>query len=77
MNQTERRDIAIGATRSYIREQGAKPEWVSAEEAWRYLDNLARSEPTLIASEFYLEASENQVRLFWREWSRWQRERGV
>lgn len=74
MTQAERRNITLGAVRSYIRENGANPVDMSAEEAWQYLDNLAREEPLLIASKFYLECSENQWKLFRREWKCWRRE---
>lgn len=68
------REIAAGAVRSELRKQGdPRPETFDADSAWCVLDNLARDEPELVASWFYRNAPEPQVRLWFKEWRAWQR----
>ena len=67
MNQTEKRQISLGATRSEARHNGFAPEILTGNEMLDILDNLSRKEPELIASEWYRNASQNQLRLFTRE----------
>lgn len=74
----EQRQIAIGATRSYMRQMGIDPRARSADQAWESLDEIATTKPTLIASEWAVEAyrryeigQTNQIDLFSREWNRY------
>ena len=69
MNQTEKRQTAIGATRSQMRTMGINPKSENSQEALTVLDDNARSEPNLIASEWYIEASDNQIRLYKKDWN--------
>lgn len=70
----ERRDIAIGATRAQMRNNGLTTKDMTLDRAERTLDELTRANPNLVASHFWLEASDNQYKLFCREWKRWQKE---
>ena len=71
MNQTEKRQTAIGATRSQMRTMGINPKSENSQEALTVLDDIARSEPNLIASEWYIEASDNQIKLFRQDWNQY------
>jgi hypothetical protein len=62
--------------RSDLRGHNICPLQVSAENALDVLDDLGRSIPGLIASQWYAKATENQIRLFKREWNRWRQENG-
>lgn len=68
MNQNEMLDIALGAVRSQARRQGINPETLNADEAVKILDDLLRSDPTLIASMWYGEADDAAVNRFKAEW---------
>ena len=74
MNQQQKRRIAIGATRSEIRRLGEQPHFYTPERALQVLDDLLRSEPDLIASQWYDNASEAQRQLFRKEWAKWSRD---
>jgi len=67
--------MAIGAARSEIRKHGDNPKDYGAGHALAVLDDIARAEPDLCASLWYLEASDNQIALFRREWKRAQEQR--
>jgi hypothetical protein len=71
MNQSEMRQIAIGATRSQLRRLNIDPRKASSDDALEALDDIYRVEPELIASLWYGNASDNQIRLFRREWEKW------
>ncbi len=73
MNQTEKRQTAIGATRSQMRSMGIDPKTETAADALTVLDDIARTEPNLVASEWYINASENQFKLFTKEWNQYLR----
>ena len=62
------RRVAQGAARSQMRRQGIDPKQASAEDALRVLDDIYRVDPELIAALWYGQASDNQIRLFEREW---------
>ena len=71
MNMQEKRSIALGAARSQLRRIGVSLESpVPFDDALRVLDDLHRSEPELIASQWYTQASEYQITLFRRDWNR-------
>ncbi len=71
MTKQEMRRIASGATRSYLRSMNFTIVEMTADVALGALDDLARSEPNLIAGQWWNEASDNQVRLFKKEWRGW------
>lgn len=73
MNQTQKRQTAISAARSELRAAGDDPATIDAATALTVLDDLARQEPNLTAAVWYMEASDNQIRTFRREWAAWQR----
>ncbi len=62
---------AIGAARGHFRNSGQKPERISSDSALKALDDLARIDPRLLVSIWYLRASANQIKLFKREWDEW------
>lgn len=69
------REIALGATRSYLRGMGIDPLTVDADGAERALDDFLRM-PAMkgtYARAFADEASEYQMRLFKVEWEVWRR----
>jgi hypothetical protein len=68
MTQAEMRSIAIRAIRSQARRQGIEPETIDADAALRILDDIYRVDPEIIASVWYGQASDNQIREFKREW---------
>jgi hypothetical protein len=68
MNLAEMRRVATGAVRSQLRRQGINPKTVDADSALRMLDDIYRVDPELIASLWYGEASNNQIKLFKKEW---------
>jgi hypothetical protein len=63
-----RRGFAIRAARSEAR----RHNWatLTADEALQVLDDLYRSEPELIASQWYAKASKTQLNLFVKEWDK-------
>jgi len=67
MNAQEKRQIAAGAARSEMRRKNIA---LTLDNAKAVLDDLARTEPELIASQWWLDASDNQYRLFCQEWQR-------
>ena len=69
--KTEARKIAIETARSILRDAGESPEDVTAERALVVLDDFVRQYPNRIASIWYMSATDNQIRLFVREWDRW------
>ena len=68
------RSIALGAVRGTLHTQHVNPLEVSASEAHKVLDDIARSSPDLIASLWYRRASTLQLSLFYREWEQWRKE---
>lgn len=68
MRMKEMRDIAMGAVRSELRRQGRDPKCLQEYAALNVLDDIARAEPKLIASRWYLNASDLQLRWFRLEW---------
>jgi hypothetical protein len=74
MNKSEARRVAIGAVRSELRRHKENPVIVSALDAEKVLDDIARQDSQLIASIWYREASDAQIKLFRREWNVWTKE---
>jgi len=74
MNKHQMRQIAIGAARGVIRHKGLEPLETSAEDALVHLDDMARQHPDRIAAIWYMEASDNQIKAFCREWRKWKRQ---
>jgi len=71
MNKAQQREMAIRAARSQARKQGIEPLELGAEDALAIIDDIARSEPDLVASHWYSEATDNQINLFKIEWRKW------
>ena len=71
MNIQEQRSIALGAARSQLRHMGFSLESsVPFDNVLCVLDDLNRSEPELIASQWYAHASGYQITLLRRDWNR-------
>jgi len=71
MNMQERRSIALGAARSQLRHIGVSIDRsISFDDVLFVLDDLHRAEPDLIASQWYANASDNQITLLRRDWNR-------
>lgn len=77
LNLSIQRAIAISAARTQLRLIGLLHEDLvyktRSDEALEVLDDLLRKNNRLIASIWYKNASEYQLRLFRRDWRRWQR----
>lgn len=72
MQQSEKRSIAVGAAKAQLRRMGFNPACCTPDDAFRVLEDMALSEPDLIASAWWRDAPEAQVNLFVKEWRRWQ-----
>ncbi len=75
----QERAIALGAVRACMRARGISPETASVQDAERVLDDLYQTDKHLVAAQWYEratseQASDNQMRLFAREWRAWQRQ---
>lgn len=74
MPQAEMRRVAMQAARSQLRRIGIKPVNATANDALDALDDLMRSEPDLIASQWYEKAGPGDVFLFRSDWLTWKRQ---
>ena len=74
MTQAKQREIALQAARSQLRRIGIAPETMQASDAHKVLDDLARQDATLVASQWYSSASQSQMVLFYREWNKWRQQ---
>jgi len=74
MRKDTQREIAMSAARSHLREQGIDPLTCDSEDALIALDDLSRLDSGLVGSQWYLEATDNQVKLFRREWRKWRKD---
>jgi hypothetical protein len=72
MTQDEQRQLALGAVRSYLRGMRIDPMTVTAADAFVCLDELFHIEPDTLVSQWYWVSSDQQHRLFCREWRQWQ-----
>jgi hypothetical protein len=70
MKAQEIRQIAAGAARSYLRSMAIDPKTTDQSQALAALDDLARKDKDTIAATFYLKASDNQIKLFCKEWNK-------
>ncbi len=67
----EERSIALEAVRSQLRHMGVSIDRsISFDDVLFVLDDLHRAEPSLIASQWYSNASEYQITLLRRDWKR-------
>jgi len=67
------RGKAEAVARSLLRELGKDPKDISPDEALVVLDDFERTNPNHDASVWYRTATDNQIRLFKREWQGRQR----
>lgn len=67
----DKREIAMGAVIANLRNRHFTPEEISDEDALRVLDEIARREPQLIASQWYKTAPDSHLDIFCREWRAW------
>ncbi len=74
MSMKVMRSIALGAVRGTLHVQQVNPLEISASEAHKVIDDIARVHPDLIASLWYRRASTLQLSLFYREWEQWRKE---
>jgi hypothetical protein len=69
MKQVEQRSIALRAVRSQLRRMGiAIDAFLPFADVLKVLDDLSRSEPDLVASQWYSKATDQQIRLLRKEW---------
>ena len=74
MRRSEQRKIALGVVRSIARENHYDMLMMTGDVAHAILDDFARTHPQMWASEWYYTATDNELRLFYRDWSRWRHE---
>lgn len=67
MKLSEQRNIALRAARHQLKKIGSELSLSSAELV---LDEMARIEPNLIASQWWINASHAQWLLFKKEWDK-------
>lgn len=70
MSRRQMRETALGAVRSKARHSGWKVTGMSANDAVRMLDEMATTNPELVASIWYMSASDREVKTFEREWAK-------
>jgi hypothetical protein len=71
MTKAEQRRIALGAARSQLRHMGVVIDTsLSFQNVLAVLDDLHRSEPDLIASHWYAQATDYQMKLLRQEWKK-------
>jgi hypothetical protein len=70
MTLKERREIALSAARGQLRAHGIEPKAATIDEYEAALDELAWQ--GTIAGDWYLEASDNQWKMFKRDLRKWQ-----
>jgi len=73
MNEQRRRQEALSAIRGEIRRQGLVPHHLNAKDAYAVMDDLARSEPDLRVSCWYMRAKDYSLKAWIREWKQWAR----
>jgi hypothetical protein len=71
MSMQEKRSIALGAAKSQLRRMGVSIDRsVPFDDVLAVLDDLHRTEPDLIASQWYVHAPDRQIALLRRDWKR-------
>ncbi len=69
MTKAEQRKIALGAVRVQLRRLGVSVDpLVPFQDVLAVLDDLHRAEPELVASQWYANATDHQIKLLRREW---------
>jgi hypothetical protein len=76
MTLDEQRAIALGAMRAACRKHGLDYRKVPIKQAYGFLDDLAYSQPDLVASKWYLNATDAQYKKLVREWGAQQKAGG-
>jgi len=71
----EQREIATSAARAYLRRQGIDPMTTGPESGLAALGDLLRLDESTIAAQWYINATENQFKLFEQEWRAWRKKR--
>lgn len=67
----QRRAEILSAVRGEMRHVHFRPEDADSDGMIRFVDDLARRDPDGGIGRWYLGASENQIKLFCRDWRRW------
>lgn len=73
MKVDEMRRIAMGAVRSQLRANGKDPRLATNAEIDDTLDFIARTDPKLIAAQWYNAATPNQWKLWRGDWAKWRK----
>jgi hypothetical protein len=69
MTKAEQRRVALGAVRAQLRRIGVSVDpFVPFKDVLAVLDDLYRTEPELIVSQWYANATDHQIALLRREW---------
>ncbi len=67
-------DIALMATRSYLRSMQIDPRYATRKQIAGAIDDIGRFAPDTMAARWYHNASEAQQKMFMRAFVKWQRE---
>ena len=71
VTKAEQRRIALGAARVQLKRLGVRIDpFVPFQDVLAVLDDLNRAEPELLASKWYAQATDHQIRLLRREWKK-------
>lgn len=74
MYKKEQRRIAIGAARAEMRSVQQVPEQATFDDVLSALNEMSLRDKNLIASQWYLQASDNQIKLARKEWAAWKKQ---
>jgi hypothetical protein len=74
LSKKDMRELAIYAARGELRHLGIDPETAAVDDAFKVLDELTFTRPTMIAAIWYEFASDNQIKAFKKEWRQWQKQ---
>ena len=66
-------ELVVRAVRGQMRALGDDPTKMSAEQAHAVMDEMFRTEPTLIVSRWYDQATQEDLNKLYRAWRKWQR----
>lgn len=72
MTPAQQRALALAAARYQLRQFHCDPLECTAADAHQALDDYARRYRAMAAAQWYYNADDAQLRLFYQDWQRWQ-----
>jgi len=76
MTRAQQRAVALSTARYQLRQLKVNLLEASAADAHAALDDNARRYPEMVGAKWYRSASEDELRLFYRDWCNWQQQWG-